>query len=379
MEAQIDKKKKRCLIYTIYWVFTVGVVLTPKLIYGDDILLHEISNKEVNMYSVTPDGSTVKTLGRGMFPQRSPNKNYLSYINVLPEQYGVSAEEGHLVIKDLKRMMSFQVEDHLLEDHHLIESIICYCWRPDSKSVAFATLFGPDRLDGYICVFDLSTRKTRKVAQFKRYYDYEVAIIFTRLEWSPDGKYLVFSSPSEKPKRQEDIKLINPDNGETKIISKNGYFPSFINNELILFVAGSEKSEIWTMHYDGSEKKRIFDVKSAVLRPTKIVNNRMIIQTQEIGKGSQSPFKLYLLNIKEKHLETINVENYILLCPNISPDGKKMTVFGMNYKLETENIGYYIYDFDTKNISLLKDLQYEEDRGFWWGLYLGYGNSTNWN
>jgi len=374
----------RILVYIIYWAFLVEVAFFPKSIYSDEILFHERSNNKMNMYSIKPDGSDLKSLGPGRYPQRSPDKNYLSYIKFIPHHYIISLwGQGSLVIKDLKRNVSFQVEDHLQGERFPIEHIICYCWSPDSKSVAFATLFGPGKGDGYICVFDLRTQKTRKVVQFRRDgVKNENIFISTRLEWSPDGKYLVFSSPVKILNDNKSIKLINPNNGKIKIIAKNSSFSSFINNKSILFVTGYEGvegAEIWTMHIDGSEKMKIFNLKLPIILTSKAVNNKVIFQTSETKNGQPI---LQFLDIKEKYLITIKVEDYILLCPNISPDGNKMTVFGMNNKLGKGNIGFYIFDFETNNISLLKDLQYDElseDKGFWFGALYGYGNSTNWN
>ncbi len=94
----------RNLVYIIYWAFFVEVIFIPKLIYSDEILFHERSNNKMNMYSIKLHGSDLKSLGYGRYPQRSPDKNYLSYIKFIPNHYITSFfGEGSLVIKDLKR------------------------------------------------------------------------------------------------------------------------------------------------------------------------------------------------------------------------------------------------------------------------------------
>ena len=91
------------------------------------------------------------------------------------------------------------------------------------------------------------------------------------------------------------------------------------------------------------------------------------------------PLALCFLDIERKEIEMVGVDEYRYLSPVISPDGTKMTVIGFKPGPEYSDPGYYLYDFTTRDYSLLKKFQDDKDEGFWWLLIAGYGNGTSWN
>jgi len=330
-----------------------------------DILFHEEIGGQPIMYRVSPDGTGVREIGHGLSPKWSSDKKFISYVGTDPENI------GELVVADPRGKEVFSIKK--IRD---IGSIIRYCWNPKSKSIAFVTVFG--RHEGSVSNYDIETKNIKILhkAQFK---DLDEALVATTLEWSPDGEQLLFSAGSLFSKGQN-IALVNAKKATVKTLSDLGTLPRFTGKDRVLFVIGSE---IWTIHTDGSNKRRLLDLESPVMNSSRAVNNKIILQVSE--KDMPGKAKLFLFDIENIRLEEIKVESYLLLCPKISPDGNKFTAIGLklkNRELVSEKEaepGYYVFDLKTNKVTLLKRFEPDKGEGFWFGVYLGYGNHTSWN
>jgi len=256
-------------------------------------------------------------------------------------------------------------------------SIIRYCWHPKGKSIAFATVFG--RHIGSVSNYHLETKSIQTLHEFAC-KDLDEALIATTLGWSPDGEQLLFSVGSVVSKGQG-IALIDPKKGTAKTLSDVGALPRFRGKDRVLFVIGSE---IWTIYTDGSNKRKLLDADLPILNSSEAVDEKMILQVKGRDVRGELPFSLFLLDLQKERLEEIKAENYLLLCPRISPDGDKFTAVGLKLKNgelvseEEAESGYYVYDLKTREVTLLKRFEPGKGEGFWFGVYLGYGNHTSW-
>lgn len=368
----------------IYVMMLFGILIVTQLIpnvsYANDILFHEFIDEQAVMYGVKTNGSNLTNIGYGMFPQSSPDKKFISYVELRPKMPGrkqFPADLGQLIVEDKKEKELFRIKgysniDNLNYQHFTIR----HCWHPDSKSIAFVAILGPSG-DGFIYYHSIKTQKTRIIKHF-RYKAFADALWGTTLQWSPDGKYLVFSCPGERNKlaNWQIINFVNFQKEASATLTEEGRLPRFIDSDRILFI---KQSAIWTVRTDGTKKTKLLDVNSPILSSTRVVNNKIILQIRSNDRSSEFPFDLYLFEIKKTRLENIKIKDYHILCPKMSPDGIKITAFGLKPGKEEVNIGYYVHNLETKQTSLLKKLTYNDDRGFWWGLYSGYGNSTSWN
>lgn len=368
----------------IYVMVLFGILFATQLIsnvtYANDILFHEFIDEQAVMYSVKANGSNLTNIAYGMFPQRSPDKNFISYVELrpkIPGQKQFPADLGQLIVEDKKDKKLFRIKGYsnigkLNYQHFTIR----HCWHPDSKCIAFVAILGTSG-DGFIYHHNIKTQETRIIKHF-RYKAFADALWGATLQWSPDGKYLAFSCPSEpnKPAKWQLISLIKFQKEARETLTEEGRLPRFIDSGRILFI---KQTSIWTVCTNGTKKTKLLDINSPILSSTRVVNNEIILQVRSNDRSSEFPFNLYLVDIKTKRLENIKVKDYYFLCPKMSPDGTKITVFGLKPGREEANIGYYVYNLETKQTSLIKKLIYNDDKGFWWGLYTGYGNSTSWN
>ena len=53
--------------------------------YGADILIHDGGIDRGVIYSVSPDGTNLNKIGDGLFPQWSPDRNFISYVKTRNE------------------------------------------------------------------------------------------------------------------------------------------------------------------------------------------------------------------------------------------------------------------------------------------------------
>ena len=341
---------------------------------SSDILFHEKVAEQAIIYRVSSEGTNLKKIGHGLFPQWSPDGEYISYVESF-ESADSPIMKAFVVIKSIGKEV-FRIDAR--ED---MTSILLYSWNPTSKGIALVTVFG--RYEGSILYYDIKTKQIKKLHRFG-FEDLDMTFITTSLEWTPDGKHLLFSSWGLLPKELGMIQ-INVDTGIVKNLSDKGRLPRFIEGK-VLFTIGTE---IWTVNLDGSDKKKIYDTGMPIISLSRAVNNRIILQMESRDLDMKIPFKLYLLNFDKNiiNLNEIKPKNYLLLCPNISIDGKKFTAIGMKLKNkegqlaseEEEELGYYIFDIGTEKVTLLKKFEdSNKDERFLWGIYGGYGNYTSW-
>jgi Tol biopolymer transport system component len=351
----------------------LGVILTlifNSIANGSNILFHEEVGNQAIIYSIAPDGTNLKKIGQGLFPQWSPDRKFISYIESLQERKTDPTIVRGLVVTEPGGKEVFRIGG--TKD---ITTIVRYRWAPDSNGIALVTVLG--RHQGTIAYYDIKTKQLKPLHKVE-FKDLDFAFITTTLEWLPDGKQILFSSEGKG------VFLIDIKDGATKNLSDAGILPRFVSNK-VLFMIGSE---VWTINLDGSDKKKTADIGMPLITSSNAANNKIIFQVDAQKIDREYPFRLYLLDLSREKLNPKEIKsNYILLCPNISPDGSKFTAIGMRLKdekgqfvsEEEANLGYYIFDLETQQVKLLKRFEDgKRGKGFWWGVYLGYGNHTIW-
>ena len=248
----------RYQIHRACFVTVMAILVFANISYAGDILFHEeftdTEIPEAVMYRVEDDGSDLTNIGNGAFPQRSPNKNYFSFITY-------AYQFGQLLIRD-------EISHEILQTQKDSENLVLqpcsirYCWYPDSKRVAYAAILQRNTHEGFIYIFDTKTRQTKKVHHFK-YSRYSDAIWGTTLTWSPDGKYLLFNTPGMDSKNEDTtvISLIDPKIESVKTL-EIGYLPRFVNDKKIVFTTGLS---IWITDIDNGKKSKILDTQYPVV------------------------------------------------------------------------------------------------------------------
>lgn len=328
-----------------------------------DIVFHEEAQGQAIIYIISSDGTNLKKIGKGLFPQWSPDGKLISYVDYI--ENANPANVRGLVVMDTsgKEVARFEFESDF-------SSIVCSAWRPDSKGIALVTAHG--RHDGTIRYFDLVDKNIRSLNKIG-FADLDIAFARTTLAWMSDGKQLISIAPIG-----EGVAVIDISSGNIKNISDKGMLPRIIGNKILFFI----NSEVWNVNLDGSGRKMLLDTGSAILGASDIVDNKVILQVNTSKEQGFPKIKLYLLNLQNNSLKEISGKGTMLFCPVISPDGKKITAIGMKTNKDTgkeEDIGYYIYDIGAEKAILLKRFdEKKESEQIGFQMFLGYANHSNW-
>jgi len=319
--------------------------------YGADILIHDGGIDKGVIYSVSPDGSNLKKIGDGLFPQWSPDRKFISYIKTLNENMS-------LVVVNTEGREVFNVSEPI------DKGIIMYhTWDPKGEGIAFIR-YGPE---SSVVYYNIKTRgmKTLHTVKFQSAQD---ALLSTTLEWSPDGERLLFSPGYVN--RLRDVDLIDLRKGTVKKLIDVGFFPRFISKEKVLFVVNSE---IWSININGSDKRKLHDMGIPILSVTKEARRKIIFLARPKDLPGEPPLRLFLLDLENNKLEEIKTQGYAFMSPEISPDGSKFAAIGSKLRegeLEEEE-EYCVYDLKTEKTTLLKKVEASKSREF--GLYILFG------
>jgi len=317
-----------------FCVLVLSLLISGKA-YGGDILIQDGGIERGVIYSVSPNGSNLKKIGDGIFPQWSPERKYISYI-----RFGT--ENTKLVITSVG-----QGKEIFNVSQPIDKGVIMYhTWNPKGEGIAFIS-FGPESSVSY---YDSKTKDitTLHKIQFRSAED----ALFSTLEWLPGGGRLLFS-PSYTS-QEKGIYLIDFKKGTVKKLIE-AVFPRFISKERILVVVNSE---VWTINSDGSDKRKIHDFKAPVLNVTKESRRRIIFVVKTQDLPGNPPCRLFLLNFESNRVEEINTQGYVFLSPAISFDGNRFAAIGSKFeKGESSYEGYYVYDLETKKTTLLKKIE----------------------
>ena len=334
-------------------VLLLGLLIAGKA-YGGDILIQEGELGQSTIYRVSPNGSNLKKIGDGIFPQWSPDRKYISYI-----KFGT--ENTKLVVTSVR-----EGKEIFNISQPLDKGVMMYhAWNPKGDGIAFIN-FGPPSSVSY---YDSKTKEIRTLykAEFRSSQD----ALFSTLEWSPDGDKILFSpSLTSRGKEAYLAYLIDCRKGTAKKLIEAGLFPRFIGKERILIVV---KSEVWTINSDGSDKRKIHDFTVPVLHVTKESKGKIIFVVRPQDLPGNLPCRVFVLNLDSNKFEEINTHGYIFVSPAISSDGNQFAAIGSKWKAgEPSDEGYYVYDLKTQTAALLKQIERSKgtDRS---GLYILLG------
>jgi Tol biopolymer transport system component len=319
-------------------VLLLGLLISGKA-YGGDILIQEGELGQSVIYSVSPNGSNLKKIGDGIFPQWSPDRKYISYI-----KFGT--ENTKLIVTSVREGKEIFNISQSLE-----KGVMMYhTWNPKGDGIAFIS-FGPV---SWVSYYDVKTKEIRTLhkVEFRSGED----ALFSTLEWSPEGDKILFS-PSYTPKGKEVYLayLIDYREGTAKKLIEGGFFPRFIGKERILIVVNSE---VWTINNDGGDKRKIHDFKAPVFDVTKESKGKIIFVAKPQDLPGNPPCRLFLLNFENNRFEEINTQGYVFVSPAISSDANRFAAIGAKWKgQDSYDEGYHVYDLKTKKTTLLKKIE----------------------
>jgi dipeptidyl aminopeptidase/acylaminoacyl peptidase len=321
--------------------------------YGADILIHDGGIDKGVIYSVSPDGSNLKKIGDGIFPQWSPDRKLISYIRA-----DTACECMNLIVVNKEGKEVFNVSEPI------DKGIIMYhTWDPKGEGIAFIR-YGPE---SSVARYNIKTRRIKTLHTVK-FESAQEALLSTTLEWSPDGERLLFSPGYIN--RLRDVDLIDLKKGTVNKLIDVGLFPRFISKEKVLFVINSE---IWSINIDGSDKRKLHDTGIPILSVTKESRQKIIFLAKPKDLPGEPPLRLFLLNLENNKLEEIKTQGYAFMSPEISPDGSKFATIGSKLRdgEAEDEADFYVFDLKTQKITFLKKVEASKSREF--GLYILFG------
>lgn len=321
-----------------FCVLLLSLLISGKAL-GGDILIQEGEIGQSVIYRVSPNGSNLKKIGDGIFPQWSPDRKYISYI-----KFGT--ENTELVVTSVR-----EGKEIFNVSQPMDKGVMMYhAWDPKGDGIAFIS-FGPSSSVSYYDCKSKDIRTFHKV-EFRSSED----ALFSTLEWSPDGDKILFSpSYTSKGKEAYSAYLIDWRKGTAKKLIEAGLFPRFIGKERILVAA---KSEVWTINSDGGGKRKIHDFTAPVIDVTKESKGKMIFVVKPQDLPGNPPSRLFLLNFESNRFQEINTHGYTFLSPAISSDGNQFAAIGSMWKgEEPSGEGYYVYDLKTQKTTLVKNIK----------------------
>ncbi len=320
-----------------FCVLLLGLLIYGKA-YGGDILIQEGELGQGVIYSVSPNGSNLRKIGNGIFPQWSPGRKYISYIEF-------ATENTKLVVTSVG-----EGKEIFNVSQPLDKGVMMYhTWNPKGDGIAFIN-FGPASSVSY---YDSKTKVIRTLYRVDLRNSEDA--LFSTLEWSPDGDKILFCpSYTSRGKEAYSAYLVDCRKGTAKKLMEAGLFPRFIGKERILLVV---KSEVWTINSDGGDKRKIHDFGAPVLDVTKESKGKIIFVVKPQDLPGNLLSRLFLFNFESNRLEEINTRSYTFLSPAISSDGNQFAAIGLRWKGQDPiDEGYYVYDLKTQKTGLLKQI-----------------------
>jgi Tol biopolymer transport system component len=134
-------------------------------------------------------------------------------------------------------------------------------WSPDGKKLMYNISYGG--INQYatidICVLDLATKQIKQVTHSSPHKSYTPV-------WCPDSKKIVYYF--EKGDSRDQIWLTDIEGSFhtnlTNDTTTHNFFPSWINEKTIIYTLAPET--IMTMNIDGTNKQKVEDVKSYLVK-----------------------------------------------------------------------------------------------------------------
>ncbi|MBJ7879233.1 DPP IV N-terminal domain-containing protein [Gelidibacter salicanalis] len=234
-------------------------------------------------------------------------------------------------------------------------------WSPDSKKVAFYKFDEKDTLMYYVLyhqtkiqdsleveaypkvgaknlpvdlmVYDLETKKTITLdtRNGKPFNDGALGTYLYGIEWSPDGKELLFHSTNRKQDIME-FKAANPITGKTRVVVREEWLPSFTENSPEIYKLKDKIHFIWASERSGFKNYYLYNFNGTLVN--QLTNHDF--EVQRIVDVDEAKNQVYYMaasgdNHMKMQLHRVNFDgtNDIRLTDpaynhnvNLSPSGK---------------------------------------------------------
>lgn len=209
--------------------------------------------KDRNMYISAPDGSNVVAI-----TSEGNDENQIKY-GIATWVYGEELGQNTAMwwSPDSKKVAFYRFEEKDAKKYYVLYNQTKI---QDSLEIEAYPKVGAKNLPVDLLVYDLETKKTVTLdtRDGKPFNDGAIGTYLYDIEWSPDGKELLFHSTNRKQDIME-FKAADPITGKTRIVVKEEWLPSFTENSPEIYKLKDNTHFIWTSERNGFKNYYLYN------------------------------------------------------------------------------------------------------------------------
>ena len=238
-------------------------------------------------------------------------------------------------------------------------------WSPDSKKVAFYRFdekqakkyyvlyhqtklqdsveieaypkVGAKNLPVDLLVYDIETKKTTRLdtRNGKPYHDGKLGTYLYGMDWTPDGKELLFHSTNRKQDIME-YKAGDPITGKTRVVVREEWLPSFTKNTPEIYKLKDGKRFIWASERSGFNNYYLYDWDGTLLNT---ITNHSFEVSRIVKVDEKKGDLFYMARSGDNHMK--------MQLHRVKLDGSRnvrLTDPAYNHSVEISGDGKYIVD-----------------------------------
>ena len=209
--------------------------------------------KDRNMYISNADGTNIKAI------TTQGNETNQVKFGIATWVYGEELGQNTAMwwSPDSKKVAFYRFEEKNAKKYYVLYH---QTQLQDSLEVEAYPKVGARNLPVDLLVYDLETNKTTtlETRNGKGYNDGDLGTYLYDIQWSPDGKELLFHSTNRKQDIME-YKAGNPITGETRTVVREEWLPSFTENSPEIYELNDGKRFIWASERNGFTNYYLYD------------------------------------------------------------------------------------------------------------------------
>lgn len=239
-------------------------------------------------------------------------------------------------------------------------------WSPDGKYIVFQSpttnSVNPNDSGTHIFIYDLNTNKLNQITDYSYPWESKSLPI-----WSPKGDKIAYVM------NKNSIHIINPNGSNdrqlTPFLKDSENYSTLVqdiewspNGEIIFFTVNSQKyislSKLYSIHTDGTDFKKL---RKRVGNKFSVSNNGLIVYVN-LGQENSNYNEIHLMNLDgSEDTQITNMPNIIKFNPLYSPDGS-MIAFETS---KDNNRGLYIIKNNGSGITQVLSQDFYLNRISW--------------
>ncbi len=285
--------------------------------------------KDRNMYLSNPDGSNVIAITTDGNPENQIKYGIATWV------YGEELGQRTAMwwSPDSKKVAFYRFDEKGAQKYYvLLDQLKLY----DSLEVMSYPKVGADNLPVDLMVYDLETKQMKKLdtRDGKPFNDGAVGTYLYGMDWTPDGKELLFHSTNRKQDIME-YRAADPITGKSRVVVREEWLPSFTKNTPEIQVLDGGKRFIWASERSGFNNYYLYNFDGTLINaitshPFEVSN---IVKVDEkagemyyMARSGENHMKMQLHRVKlDGTKDTRLTDPKFNHSVNVSPDGKYFT------------------------------------------------------